>query len=157
MPDKYIIQRRTASGLETVVEVPALENGKIDMSWLPVVGAMGSAIIERGSNANGEYIRWADGTQICIKNIVYNNIVITVEWGTLYQSDTFSPGAWPAVFTERPLRVLGVSNSLGYLMWCVPQNEQTMSNCGTVRLVRGMSAREESEVIIHILGIGRWK
>ena len=65
MPDKYIIQRRTASGLETVAELPALEGGKVDLSWLPVVGSMGSAIIERGSNANGEYVRWADGTQIC--------------------------------------------------------------------------------------------
>lgn len=28
------------------------------------------AIIERGSNANGEYVRWADGTQICVGGVV---------------------------------------------------------------------------------------
>lgn len=30
-------------------------------------GTPTGAIIERGSNANGEYIRWADGTQICYR------------------------------------------------------------------------------------------
>ncbi len=77
MANKYIIQRRTASGLETVAEIPALEGNKVDMSWLPVVGAMGSAIIERGDNANGEYIRWADGTQICWHQVVEQNIALS--------------------------------------------------------------------------------
>lgn len=65
MPSKYVLQQRGASGLENKAEVPALENGKIDMSWLPVVGESGAAIIARGSNANGEWVRWADGTQVC--------------------------------------------------------------------------------------------
>lgn len=39
---------------------------------MPILGAVGQsngtptgAIIERGSNANGEYVRYADGTQVC--------------------------------------------------------------------------------------------
>lgn len=32
-------------------------------------GVPTGAIIERGSNANGEYIRWADGTQICTHSV----------------------------------------------------------------------------------------
>lgn len=31
-------------------------------------GVPTGAIIERGSNANGEYVRWADGTQECWTN-----------------------------------------------------------------------------------------
>lgn len=30
-----------------------------------------SAIVERGSNANGEYVRFADGTQICTAYLVF--------------------------------------------------------------------------------------
>lgn len=65
MPEKYLVQRRTASGLETVAELPMLDGDKIDISLLPVVGTIGSAIIERGSNANGEYVKFADGTMHC--------------------------------------------------------------------------------------------
>ncbi|EPQ3032680.1 phage tail protein [Pseudomonas aeruginosa] len=35
-------------------------------------GAPTGAIIERGSNANGEYVRFADGTQICIVTLLGN-------------------------------------------------------------------------------------
>lgn len=34
-----------------------------------VAGTPTGAVIERGSNANGDYTRFADGTQICIQNI----------------------------------------------------------------------------------------
>lgn len=40
-----------------------------DVGAVPVSDVVGSvssgAIIERGSNANGEYVKWADGTMIC--------------------------------------------------------------------------------------------
>ena len=32
------------------------------------------AIIERGSNANGEYVRYADGTQICTNKVIINRV-----------------------------------------------------------------------------------
>lgn len=65
MADKYLVQMRTATGIETIAELPVLEKGKVDISWLPVVGFSGSAVISEGSNANGRWIRWADGLQIC--------------------------------------------------------------------------------------------
>lgn len=65
MADKYLIQQRTATGLETIAELPVLENGKVDIGWLPIVGTMESSVIESGSNANGSYTKFADGTMIC--------------------------------------------------------------------------------------------
>lgn len=64
-----------------------------------VGGVPTGAIIERGSNANGEYVRWADGTQIATRtysqlwavggNIVtiplpteFTSFATIVEWGT---------------------------------------------------------------------------
>ena len=44
-----------------------------------------STIIESGSNSNGSYIKFADGTMICYKEIqVTSNI--TNSWGNLYES-----------------------------------------------------------------------
>ena len=46
----------------------ALELG--DAALADVVGEMSAgAIIERGSNANGEYVRFADGTQVCRSSV----------------------------------------------------------------------------------------
>lgn len=67
MPEKYLVQRRTADGLETVAELPMLDGGKIDISSLPVVGAIGAAIIAEGTNTNGYWIRLANGLRLCFK------------------------------------------------------------------------------------------
>lgn len=92
MPEKYLVQRRTASGLETVAELPMLAGDKIDISLLPVVGTMGSAIIERGSNANGEYVKFADGTMIC-----------TFDSGSLgSDKSTLNTCVFPAAFVSKP-------------------------------------------------------
>ena len=48
------VQQRTSSGLTNVGQFPQ-----------SIVGSMGSAIIESGSNANGNYVKFADGTLIC--------------------------------------------------------------------------------------------
>lgn len=149
MPDKYIIQRRTASGLETVAELPALENGKINLSWLPVVGNMGSAIIEHGSNANGEYVRWADGTQVC--------------WGTFYYSFNMTDTAqiieqaFPAAFLDGPISGAAYHNN-------APGRAMICGNFFPTRTVLRLSftvidGLPTSTVAVPIrwLAIGRWK
>lgn len=66
----------------------------IDMSWLPVVGESGAAIIARGSNANGEWVRWEDGTQVCWSVIEKSNIDV-VPSNYIWRSDNYtSPAAF---------------------------------------------------------------
>ena len=48
-------------------------------------GVPTGAVIERGSNANGEYVRYADGTQICTKSAAVNAVIepggfVRVSW-----------------------------------------------------------------------------
>ncbi|MCQ2034462.1 hypothetical protein [Stutzerimonas kunmingensis] len=46
-------------------------------------GVPTGAIIERGSNANGEYVRFADGTQICMKSDAAMNggsVISFLDW-----------------------------------------------------------------------------
>ena len=155
MPDKYIIQRRTASGLETVAELPALENGKVDLSWLPVVGAMGSAIIERGSNANGEYIRWADGTQVCI------SAQATIPAGGMSQ-DYVVNVTHPAVFTSALVSVISTVGALNggyepigdfYANGPVMTANTTFTKIAMYSYKFGLA----SDIYLKLLTIGRWK
>jgi hypothetical protein len=58
-------------------------------------GVPTGAVIERGSNVNGEYIRFADGTQICWKDAIISSSVA---------ADTYSEVTWtyPALFVNLP-------------------------------------------------------
>lgn len=62
-------------------------------------GTENGAIIERGSNANGEYVRFADGTQICTKFITINLAIN--EASTMY-GYVSTPQYWtfPATFVS---------------------------------------------------------
>lgn len=156
MPDKYIIQRRTASGLENVAELPALENGKINLSWLPVVGAMGSAIIERGSNANGEYIRWADGTQVCTKRVIFTGEQFNT-WGNIVSTPVRDLGSWAAVFMELFAWSVEAVCSNSSSVWFTPQRTATVNGCGTGSASRPDNLGNQIDVIYNCFAIGRWK
>ena len=169
MADKYVIQRRTASGLENVAELPALENGKVDLSWLPVVGESGAAIIARGSNANGEWVRWADGTQICRSTIELTGIDVP-ETQTVWESSAYTP---PAAFVGNydiiPVMASGkyseyyVFLAVGYIntffrIWNTGKSNQEV-HVGVA--IRGGSIIGTSHNVIsatiRVVAIGKWK
>ena len=79
----------------------------------PAVGQVGfangintGAIIERGSNANGEYVKFADGTMICwatvlvTATLVSNNAVGTFGWSYYYDNTNIG---FPANFASSPV------------------------------------------------------
>lgn len=63
-------------------------------------GVPTGAIIEHGSNANGEYVRWADGTQICWGTYLINT---TTAAGNGIFIGLTGPVASPAVFIGAPV------------------------------------------------------
>ena len=151
MPDKYIIQRRTASGLETVVEVPALESGKIDLSWLPVVGSMGSAIIERGRNANGEYVRWADGTQVCTGD---RTLTVSTTLRESVYAMTVNSIIFPASFVVAPVCVLSSDYYDLNMTWA---NCHDVSKGNFNMTIYTATQKTNTQGTIRFLAIGRWK
>ena len=60
MTKKVVRYKRINGALVKQFEVPPLIGGLVDIASLPIVGTAGSAVIERGSNANGEYTKFAD-------------------------------------------------------------------------------------------------
>ncbi|MBU2980671.1 DUF2793 domain-containing protein [Lentibacter algarum] len=63
-------------------------------------GVPTGAIVEQGSNVNGEYIRWADGTQICTHNVLIDQVSCTTGSGALFRSGLLGAFNFPASFTE---------------------------------------------------------
>lgn len=109
-------------------------------------------IYDSGSNSNGNWIKYADGTMICYKRQTFNNVAIATAWGTLYESTKLELGdfpqpfvgdypdffimPWQSFFVERAY--IASLTSWGEF-WAVRPNTRTM------------------DVIVSCFAIGRWK
>lgn len=61
-----------------------------------------SGIVESGSNSNGRYVKFADGTMICTRSFRLENIAINTSWGALYESPLCTMGNFAMPFIEVP-------------------------------------------------------
>lgn len=102
----------TQSGTDTTPgRVIRTEDGYVRGTILGVVsqsaGVPTGAVIEAGSTANGQYTRFADGTQICTSSALATGPIVASA-GALFQSATltwnfpiaFAPGSVPVVSGE---------------------------------------------------------
>jgi hypothetical protein len=118
-----------------------------------LVGTMaGGAIIERGSNANGEYVRFADGTQICTCDVVYENIMTSIVPG-LFQSNV-SYAVFAAAFTNVPSCSVAFTGSNGESAGWVATYSVTTSNLATFAFCPAATATLRTGSVI---AVGRWK
>ncbi|MFC3059525.1 hypothetical protein [Paenirhodobacter populi] len=140
------------------------------MQWTrPVVGTVSQsgglptgAIIERGSNSNGNYTRWADGTQICTGTLTLTrNLDISCR-GIWTHPASFLAGSNPTL-TATPIFTTAVgyadtSVTRGY--WGTIGTPNLMgAGSGLVDLYKGNSAPsipEGATIMVAITAIGRW-
>ncbi|MFK3794707.1 hypothetical protein [Pseudomonas sp. NPDC088444] len=126
-----------------------------------IVGTVGQAngiptgaVIERGSNANGEYVRFADGTQICTVQLSINSTG-TYAVGNVFGSDAYAAN-WPANFVAGTLRVsAGLAPSqAGNNKWPLCWVAWNLSSAGSWR---GLATDNTATGgTLTITGIGRW-
>lgn len=107
-----------------------------------------------GSNANGNWIKYADGTMICTK-IVSGN---TGKEFNLWANGTYfwdiQNGNWPQEFVE--LYNTQATNQ-NVQLWCNIGNVTTTS-AGTTRIIRPDNGGPAGQNYnIQLLAIGRWK
>lgn len=109
-------------------------------------------IIESGSNTNGSYIKWSDGTMICYKQKNFGNIAITKEWGSLYESASLDIGDYPVSFVEKP-KIFIMDTNYSF----VEKQNSTITKTvwGNFYAVRPISSTHN--VIIDCFAIGKWK
>ena len=123
-------------------------------------GVPTGAIIERGSNSNGEFVKYADGTLICTTNVNYT---------ASFDQTTFT---YPSAFTSIPMvSYAGFSSAAnggsGFAarMWTILTSVATSQSSGWRLRRRGeldstlgvVSPTDgETEVPISLTAIGRW-
>ncbi|MDH1815709.1 hypothetical protein [Comamonas aquatica] len=114
-----------------------------------VVGTMAvGAIIERGSNANGEYVKFADGTLIC---------TIELPPVTLPIGGTVAVGwNFPVTFITKPTVPIAAVGPTGSYDFIGVRYGYTSTNSATQYVTNGSTAQQATESI-PLLAIGRWK
>ena len=88
-----------------------------------ILGAVGQsggvpfgAVIERGSNANGEYVRFADGTQICTRRVSGQRMMNKAS-GALFYAQAEAAGAYPIAFAAQPSISIQATGYTYEVMW----------------------------------------
>jgi len=154
----------TASGGTVAVTVDAAQNltsatagrlfgrsnilGTVSQS----AGVPTGAIIERGSNANGEFVRFADGTQICNATITVTvNTAFTNVFGTTSGNSFRSDSTWsyPSAFIAAPT-ITGSGGSNASVVEISGEPTTTSTPFYPYTTVNGTT------LIISLLAIGRW-
>lgn len=107
------------------------------------------AVIEHGSNSNGAYIRWADGTQICTTSVASG--VISTGVGSVFMSGAVSR-TWPAAFAAAPEVAIGARNSVAVNCWA---GDCVVSTTG-ISALRAFSGASGGSTVLSVTAIGRW-
>lgn len=75
-------------------------------------GVPTGAVIEAGSNANGIYVRFADGSQIC-QGVELTGAVLSTASGSLFVGNADTAWTFPAVFSAAPVVVCSTRRTAG--------------------------------------------
>lgn len=115
-------------------------------------------IVESGSNANGEYIKFSDGTMICNKTIEGSTDIETA-WGSLFVSDDINLGNMPQQFTNRPTIIVDSHPKTGTQHFLVGSNsgENGSKNHFGYTAICRPNSRKAVYYIFDIFAIGKWK
>lgn len=112
-----------------------------------------STIIESGSNDNGSWIKYSDGTMICYKSTGWIDMNITTSWGSLYEGN-ISVGNFPAEFIETPtISVTPFGSGMLIEQGGVDASKTSWGNITGVR----PNSVENVKARFHLIAIGKWK
>ena len=116
-----------------------------------VGGIPTGAVIERGSNANGEYVRFADGTQICHFDGTDPSPATTAD-GAIFRSN--SPYTWtfPAGFSVGSHLYTGASGQSSQSRWFTCRVATTT----TAEIARYSTFSDTGTRTFRAVAIGRW-
>lgn len=113
------------------------------------------AEVESGSNSNGYYIKFSDGTMICTKTASVE-VLNTAwgDWGTLKEVTSLSLGDFAETFYQAPNVSLSLS---GDAAWLERISGTTVSSVGTISILRPNSPGRTTNYSVSVTAIGRWK
>ncbi len=110
-------------------------------------------VTEKGTNANGTYVKFSDGTMICHGRVSISSLAITGPWGSSYLSPALSV-TFPATFVEAPPAITAnMENTTGDIATWYNVLASTISFDGYF----GSAVSRTFACTLSWMAIGRWK
>ena len=135
---EFFMQKWDSGGMGWLLKF--FNNRNIVGTVVDAAGVPDGAIIETGSNANGRYTRFADGTQMC-SHILSTSNTAGVTW------------TFPAIFAASPTpRVVGTPVAS---VMCSAVLDSLATTTSVVLSARGASD-DRLTVSLNVTAIGRW-
>jgi len=146
------------------------KNGGVWGSWVKILhqnailgtvsqsgGVPTGALIEAGSNANGNYVRYAGGMQLAWKRLVLTGQDINTAYGSLYRSAALLTGntAHAAAFAAAPTVAITAHVSDVSAFTVVGGTGDTLNLPSSAYAVY-TSALTGRTIIVNALALGRW-
>ena len=119
---------------------------------MPQVG--GDPIVESGSNADGEFTKWADGTQICHFNQTVTDQSISGAYGSLYQGSR--EWTFPVAFIVAPAANCGTGKWGTGAGWSGIDDLPSTTSV-LLRFWDIVTRSTGTVMVISSSAIGRWK
>ena len=122
-------------------------------------GTPTGAVIERGANANGEYLRLADGTQICWKRLTLTAQDINTAYGSLYRSASLLSGntLYAAAFlTGAPPAVTITAHVADVSVFTVVGGTGDQNNTPATVYAVYTAALTNRTTHVNVCAVGRW-
>lgn len=119
-----------------------------------LVGAINS-VVESGTNSNGDYIKYSDGTMICTKKITFTNVVINTAWGSVYESASkLNFGDYAQEFIEIPN--VSITLAGGSTCFCETFSGRTKTAIGSTWLWKP-AVEAKGTMTFDVIAIGKWR
>lgn len=116
-----------------------------------------SVIVDSGSNENGSWVKWADGTMVVLQEY-FDTKTIYITMGSLKRVGLKVPPDFPQEFKEPPIVQITLQHA--WLAWLMGiEGNATTTNATGKELIPIASVEQTTltDVKIHILAIGKWK
>lgn len=116
-----------------------------------------SVIVDSGSNENGSWVKWADGTMVVLQEY-FDTKTIYVTMGSLKRVGLKAPPDFPQEFKEPPIVQITLQHA--WLAWLMGiEGNATTTNATGKELIPIASVEQTTltDVKIHILAIGKWQ
>ena len=115
-----------------------------------------SAIVESGSNTNGDYIKYSDGRMICYKTVTGTVQITEQYYGYFYHNaddKLFNLGDYAMPFIERP--ICSITFRGGNSQWIASIQNQSATHVGDLHVISVTS--KTAGAYYDVIAIGKWK
>lgn len=118
-----------------------------------LVGAINS-VVESGSNTNGDYIKYSDGTMICTKKVSFVGLQFTTAWGNVYETPPVELGNYAQEFVDIPLMFISCVSTAA----AAEGLNNTKTDYGSVVFYRPIRTdAADYNYIFYLMAIGKWR